>query len=99
MSLHIDRSGPDQMKVRFVWSGPAATAPISVVGTFNDWQAGLDELQSDANGERSVTIGLPYGHGFVFRYLDSAGQWFDEPDADEITTHGSVLKPRTPGTA
>jgi hypothetical protein len=96
MVLHIDRSRSEQMKVRFIWPDAEPVGPISVVGSFNDWQAGLDELQAGADGVRSVTLGLPYGHRFVFRYLGPDGQWFDEADADEVTNGGSVLHPKSP---
>ena len=94
MSLHIDRSRPEQMKVRFIWPDDEPRGPISVVGSFNDWQAGMDELEPDAAGRRSVTLGLPYGVRFVFRYLGPDGQWYDEPDADEVVASGSVLHPK-----
>jgi hypothetical protein len=97
VSLHIDTSRPEQMKVRFIWTGAEPEGPISVVGSFNDWQPGLDELQPDAHGNRSVVLGLPYGSRQTFRYLGPDGEWFDEPDADKVSDNGSVLLPRTFG--
>jgi hypothetical protein len=94
MSLHIDRSRAEQMKVRFIWPAEQPPGPISVVGTFNNWQPGLDELQADPDGGRSVTLGLPYDTRYVFRYLGGDGQWFDEPDADDTNSSGSVLQAR-----
>jgi hypothetical protein len=93
MALHIDTSRPDQLKIRFAWSRTEPPGPLSVVGSFNEWTAGLDELTDDDHGERSVTLGLPYGQRFVFRYLAESGNWFDDPDADEITRQGSVIHP------
>jgi hypothetical protein len=62
-----------------------------VVGSFNGWTPGLDELVQQPDGTRSVTLGLPYGQELVFRYLGPGNNWFDESDADEITSHGSVI--------
>ena len=99
MSLHLDRSRTDLMKVRFVWPHDEPVGAMSVVGTFNNWQAGLDELEPDENGLRSVTLGLPYDTRFVFRYLGPDGDWHDDPDADVISRAGSVLEPRRPASA
>jgi hypothetical protein len=96
MSLDIDRSLPDQTKIRFILDDGHPEGSVSVVGTFNNWTAGLDELVSDGRGFRSVTIGLPYDSKIVFRYLGPGDTWYDEPDADEITADGSVLYPIPP---
>lgn len=93
MSLDIDASRPDQLKVRFILPLEDPAGPVSVVGSFNDWTPGLDELSPNIAGTRSVTIGLPYDTELVFRYLGPQGTWFDEPDADDITSRGSLLRP------
>jgi hypothetical protein len=95
VSLIIDRSRAKQAKVRFVWTQSEPVGQLSVVGSFNDWTPGLDELVDNPDGTRSVTVGLPYGMLVVFRYLGPDGQWFDEPDADRITEQGSVLEALT----
>lgn len=91
MSLDIDRSSRSQLKIHFILDASHPPGRVSVVGSFNDWTPGLDELFPEFDGTRSVTIGLPYGQRFVFRYLGPGDDWFDEPDADEITEAGSVL--------
>jgi hypothetical protein len=96
MSLQIDTSQPDQLKIRFVLNGSHPAGQVSVVGTFNNWTPGLDELMPNEDGTRSVTLGLPYRTRHVFRYLGPGENWFDEPDADEISGAGSVLRPRVP---
>ena len=93
MTLTIDTRHAEQVKIRFTWPEADPTGVMSVVGSFNDWTPGLDELIPDGRGVRSVTIGLPYGERFVFRYLAEDGHWFDEPQADEITELGSVIHP------
>lgn len=93
MPLHIDRSQPRLLKVRFTIDPVDPEGPVSVVGSFNDWVPGLDELIPDGHGMRSVTVGLPYGERLIFRYLAADDTWFDEPDADLITPEGSILLP------
>lgn len=92
MSLDIDRSHARQLKIRFVLDASHPPGQVSVVGSFNNWTPGLDELVEDHDGTRSVTVGLPYSQDIVFRYLGPGQRWFDEPDADEITEQGSVLR-------
>jgi hypothetical protein len=96
MSLDIDTSDPNQLKVHFILDASHPPGEVSVVGSFNDWTPGMDQLHSHHDGTRGVTIGLPYGQRLVFRYLGPGPDWFDEPDADEITDEGSVLNPIKP---
>lgn len=96
MTLHVDTSRPDQVKIRFSLPLDEPPGTVSVVGSFNDWTPGLDELTADTAGERSVTIGLPYNTTFAFRYLGDNALWFDEPDADATTQHGSIIRPIRP---
>jgi hypothetical protein len=96
MSLDIDTHNPRQLKVQFILDTSHPIGQVSVVGSFNNWTPGLDELVPEPDGTRSVTIGLPYGQRIVFRYLGPGDEWFDEPDADEITEEGSILHPVEP---
>ncbi len=91
MTVHIDRSRPEQAVVRFSLAAADHPGIVSVVGNFNDWTAGLDELESQPDGVRAVSVGLSYGQTIVFRYLHDDGKWFDEPDADAIRPDGSIL--------
>ena len=93
MTLELDKSDPQLLKVRFSIDGEMPPGPVSVVGNFNEWLPGLDELLPDADRQRSVTVGVPYGERLVFRYLAADDGWFDEPDADEVTEEGSVIHP------
>lgn len=88
MSLQIDLSRSDHARVRFVVDANDHPGVVSVVGSFNGWTAGLDELFPQADGSRAVTVGVSYGEPLTFRYLADNGVWFDDPDADEITAQG-----------
>ncbi|UQX87389.1 isoamylase early set domain-containing protein [Jatrophihabitans telluris] len=96
MSLDIDRGDPIQAKVRFILDSDNPVGRVSVVGSFNDWTPGLDELSDDGDGTRSVTVGLPYGRQFIFRYLGPGDRWFDDPDADRVSSAGSIIEALRP---
>ena len=61
MSLDIDRSRPDQVKIRFILDASHPPGRISVVGSFNQWTPGLDEFVDNHDGTQGLTLGLPYG--------------------------------------
>ena len=69
---------------------PAGT--VSVVGTFNEWRPGTHVLKKRSNGTMSATVDVPEGSLVQFRFLGEGGWWFDEPDADQITHEGSVVR-------
>lgn len=79
--------------VRLTFAIPEAATPgrVSVVGDFNDWTPGRHQLVRRGNGTRSVGVTLPKGTVVRFRYLGEDGHWFDDPDADALTTEGGVL--------
>ncbi|HZC26482.1 MAG TPA: isoamylase early set domain-containing protein [Actinopolymorphaceae bacterium] len=93
MSVRIlTGSKPDQAKVRLVLPDDIHDGPVSVVGSFNDWTPGRHKLVRRSNGTRSVTVTVPVGQELRFRYLGSGGRWFDDPEADEIDSGGSVIR-------
>jgi 1,4-alpha-glucan branching enzyme len=78
--------------VRIVFTLPAEVGgPTSVVGDFNDWDPHAHPMASGADGRPSVTIEVPQGLSFAFRYLREGGVWFDDPDADEHDHRGGIL--------
>lgn len=94
MALLIDASDPQSMSITFRLPADDPPAPVSVVGSFNDWTPGAHELSLTGQGEQQVTATVAYGRAVHFRYLAADGLWFDDPDADETTATGSVLHPR-----
>ena len=88
--MSIQRSA-DGTSVTFVLGDEDPAAPVSVVGSFNDWTPGADPFEAAPDGSRSVTVVVPAGTDVHFRYLGPDGFWFDDPDADEVTAGGSVL--------
>jgi 1,4-alpha-glucan branching enzyme len=55
---------------------------VSVVGDFNDWDPLAHPLKKRSNGTRSVTVDLPAGGTYRFKYLAEDGRWFCDPGAD-----------------
>ena len=77
-----------QVQVTFALPPHAVAANVSVVGDFNDWDPGAHPFRLRSNGTRSVTLTLPAGERFAFRYLDETGQWFDDDSADAFEPNG-----------
>lgn len=71
---------------------PAETGPVSVVGDFNAWDPYAHPMVSGKDGLYSVTVSVPRGETFAFRYLGHGGRWFDEQDAQEYDHRGAILR-------
>ncbi len=71
---------------------------ISLVGDFNEWNSDANHfVETEKNGDYSVTLELPAGRKYQFRYLADGVHWFNEEEADgEVQTYvgsyNSVLK-------
>ncbi len=103
MSIHIELHPPGAQATITFTLAQDPELPVSVVGSFNDWNPASNPLLPDESGSRSTSVTLDTTHDVYFRYLGSGGAWFDEPEADELTTEGSVLhlsrRAREPGSA
>jgi 1,4-alpha-glucan branching enzyme len=90
-------SGADgSLKVTFVLPASEPARPVSVLGSFNGWDPLVHPLKRRSNGTRSVTVEVPAGNVFEFKYLADGGEWFCDPDADavevaEYSVHNSLL--------
>jgi 1,4-alpha-glucan branching enzyme len=91
MSISIRADDSEDVVVRFRLPAGSASV-VSVVGSFNDWTPGVHELAAADDGSRSVSVTVPAGRDVHFRYLDSDGHWFDDPDADEVDDNGGRLR-------
>jgi 1,4-alpha-glucan branching enzyme len=85
------------LKVTFVLPASENERPVSVLGSFNDWNPLVHPLKRRSNGTRSVTVEVPAGNLFQFKYLADGGEWFCDPDADavevaEYSVHNSLLR-------
>jgi 1,4-alpha-glucan branching enzyme len=71
-------------KVTFALPLCDAGLPTSVVGDFNGWDPMAHPLKKRSNGTRSVTVEVPVGGAYHFKYLAEDGSWFCDPGADSF---------------
>ncbi|GAA3729122.1 hypothetical protein GCM10022402_07290 [Salinactinospora qingdaonensis] len=65
--------------------------PVSVVGSFNEWDPTAHPLVTRSNGMRSAVVTVPAGTDLHFRYLGEGGLWFDDEDADSVDEVGGRI--------
>ena len=71
------------VKLTFTLALTDTPNPVSVLGDFNDWDAHAHPLKKRSNGTRSVSVVVPAGGAYAFKYLADGGTWFTDIDADE----------------
>lgn len=73
---------PDRVAVTFaVRADEFAGQTLAVVGDFNGWDPGAHPMQASEDGLWEVTVVLPAGGQFAFRYLAGDGSWLNDEDA------------------
>jgi 1,4-alpha-glucan branching enzyme len=78
----------DGVKVQFILPSEAVPSQVSVVGDFNGWDPHVHPLRKRSNGTRSVSVSLPAGRRYAFRYLSEHGQWLDDEQAHAFEPNG-----------
>ena len=76
----------DGLQVRVTFELPSSlwAERVNLVGDFNDWDTSRDEMtQSRANGNWRITLVLPKGREYQFRYLVNGRDWHNEWHADK----------------
>ncbi len=72
------------MRVTFELPSSLWAERVNLVGDFNDWDTIKDEMtQSRSNGNWRITLVLPKGHEYQFRYLVNGRDWHNEWHADK----------------
>lgn len=79
-------SGPS-VKVTFALPLDDAPVDVSVVGDFNGWDPGQHPLKKRSNGTRSVSVTVPAGASYQFKYLSVDGSWFCDEAADDFAVN------------
>ena len=79
-----------EVKITFSLPQDQPDGPVSVVGDFNDWTPGKHVLAKRTNGTRSVSVTVPAGTSFRFRYLGENGHWFDDEEAPRDGDAGRI---------
>jgi 1,4-alpha-glucan branching enzyme len=66
------------VRVTFALPADEPSGPVSVVGSFNDWNPHTHPLRRRANQTRSAAVTVQAGSTLHFRYLGDGGVWFDD---------------------
>ena len=80
------------VRVTFALPADEPSGPVSVVGSFNDWNPHTHPLRRRANKTRSAAVTVRAGSTLHFRYLGEGGMWFDDetvaiqPGRDAVIT-------------
>jgi len=75
------------VKVTFTLSLADTPNPVSVLGDFNNWDPHAHPLKKRSNGTRSVSIVMPAGASYSFKYLAEGDTWFNDIEADDHDTN------------
>lgn len=72
-----------EVAVTFVVDATGHQGPIRVAGDFTGWDEQPVELEPLDGDRVAVTLFLRAGMSHEFRYLDGAGRWFNDDQADD----------------
>ncbi|MCK9218709.1 MAG: isoamylase early set domain-containing protein [Bacteroidales bacterium] len=77
-------------KVKFSLSGDRykTSKSICIAGDFNEWSTEASPLKKSKNGTWSVTLNLPSGRDYQFRYVIDSRQWENDAEADKTVPAG-----------
>jgi 1,4-alpha-glucan branching enzyme len=81
---------PDGENVRVTFEMPSSVwaERVNLVGDFNGWDTGKDEMQqARSNGNWRITLVLPKGREFQFRYLVNGRDWHNDWHADSYASN------------
>jgi len=78
-------------RVTFEFSPAASCAKVALCGDFNDWKPSAHSMTLRKDGRYSLTINLPAGRAYQYKYLIDEENWENDPEADryEPNVHGS----------
>jgi 1,4-alpha-glucan branching enzyme len=81
---------PDGKNVRVTFELPSSiwAERVNLVGDFNDWSTTHDEMrQANASGKWRISLILPVGRQYQFRYLVNGHDWHNDWHADEYVSN------------
>ncbi len=79
------------IRVTFALPVDEPDGPVSVVGSFNDWNPYTHPLRRRANQTRSAAVTVQAGTTLHFRYLAEGGVWFDDETVPAQDGRGAVI--------
>ena len=62
--------------------GAGGAEEILVCGDFNSWDGSAAKMRKLKNGSHTLTLKLPVGNAYRFRYLVDGERWENDWDAD-----------------
>jgi 1,4-alpha-glucan branching enzyme len=77
---------PDSENIRVTFELPSSmwAERVTLVGDFNNWDTTRDEMQqSRHNGNWRISLVLPKGREYQFRYLVNGQDWQNDWHADK----------------
>jgi 1,4-alpha-glucan branching enzyme len=77
---------PDSENIRVTFELPSSmwAERVTLVGDFNNWDTTRDEMQqSRHNGNWRISLDLPKGREYQFRYLVNGQDWQNDWHADK----------------
>jgi 1,4-alpha-glucan branching enzyme len=92
------------VRVRFALPNSIWADRICLVGEFNGWNRDSHPMQRDRDGGWHITLDLPAGRIYQFRYLCDGERWINDTQADGYVTNAfgtdnCVIHTDLPGSA
>jgi 1,4-alpha-glucan branching enzyme len=83
--------GSDRVSVTFSTPVGVDASTVHLVGDFNDWDERAHPMKQRKDGSWSITVRLPQGRAYQFRYLVDYERWMTDeaPDAYADNPYGS----------
>jgi len=83
-------NGKRVARIRFVLQSCLWAGTVHLVGDLDNWNRKAHPFARDDSGNWSITIDLPEGRQYQFRYLCDDTRWINDPQADGYvrTIHG-----------
>ena len=69
-------------RVTFKYDNQEQAKSAVLAGDFNDWSLKETPMKQLKDGSFSVTLSLPSGQSYRFRYVLDGGVWVNDPAAD-----------------
>ncbi len=82
LEKQVLKSKPE-VKVKFSLPAAVQGETVFLVGDFNDWNETTTPMKKLKDGSFTVTLNLPNGEEFQFRYLVNGTEWHNDWEADK----------------
>ena len=73
--------------VTFLFDATGHELPICIAGDFTGWDERPEMLEPLDGDYVAVSVALPMGGSYEFRYRDADGRWFNDDQADDYKSN------------